>query len=119
MMVGTSGAMRAVWATREISIPPRLFCYRVDGARVVIGGALSNGGNLIAWLRDTLQVDADPDAMERAVAAEPPDGHGLTFLPFLAGERSTGWRPGAPATISGLRLHTRPVGYGRAALEAV
>jgi gluconokinase len=119
MMVGTSGAMRVVRSDRDLVIPPYLFCYRVDANRVVIGGALSNGGNLIDWLRATLRVPEDHAAMERAVAALPPAGHGLTILPFLAGERSPGWKPRARAVIAGLGLHTSPEEIVRAGYETV
>jgi gluconokinase len=48
-----------------------------------------------------------------------PDAHGLTMLPFLAGERSLGWVAGARAAVVGLSLATRPVDIVRAALETV
>ena len=118
LMVGTSGAMRVCWPTERVTIPPGLWCYPVDGRRVLLGGALSNGGNLYAWLRDTLRLPA-PDALERELAAMPADGHGLTLLPFLAGERSTGWVATARAAIVGASLATRPVDVVRAALETV
>ncbi|HLY72582.1 MAG TPA: FGGY-family carbohydrate kinase, partial [Planctomycetota bacterium] len=41
------------------------------------------------------------------------------FLPFLAGERSPGWAAHARASISGLRLDTKPVEILRAGMEAV
>ena len=41
LMVGTSGALRAAVETEHIDIPDGLFCYRVDGRRFVLGGALS------------------------------------------------------------------------------
>src|SRR6185437_16915319 len=104
---------------RNLAIPSHLFCYRVDARRVVIGGALSNGGNLIDWLRATLRVPEDHQAMEKVVAALPPAGHGLTLLPFLAGERSPGWKPRARAVIAGLGLHTSPAEIVRAGYETV
>ena len=48
-----------------------------------------------------------------------PDGHGLTMLPFAAGERSPGWATHARAAIVGMSLDTRPVHIVRAALEAI
>ena len=48
-----------------------------------------------------------------------PDGHGLTVLPFLAGERAPGWAGHARATIQGLTLATTPRDILRAGLEAV
>jgi gluconokinase len=48
-----------------------------------------------------------------------PDAHGLTILPFLAGERAPGWAGHARATIHGLSLATTPLEILRAGLEAV
>ena len=131
MMVGTSGAMRVAWRTDDVAIPERLWCYRIDRQRVVMGGALSNGGNLLEWLRDTLNLpigsrdptkESLPDQLreiESDIAALEPDGHGLIFLPFLAGERSPSWAADARGTISGLRLHTQPIEIIRAGYEAI
>ena len=72
-----------------------------------------------AWCRKVLALPADEAALERAIAAVPPDGHHLTALPFFAGERSPGWRPEARAAVAGLSLDTGPVEIARALLEAV
>ncbi len=118
VMVGTSGAMRVVSETSRIEIPWGLWCYRADRRRVVLGGALNDGGNLLDWCRRTLNLGA-PEDVERELAAMEPDRHGLTFLPFLAGERSPGWVAHARGAVAGLRLDTKPVQILRAALEAV
>jgi gluconokinase len=118
-MVGTSGAMRAVWPTRKVTIPPKLWCYRVDARRVVVGGALSNGGNLLDWLRATLRLPDDREAQEAILVQHKPDSAGLTVLPFLAGERSTGWHAEARATISGMSLDTGTNEIFRAGHEAI
>ncbi len=118
VMVGTSGAMRVVREAPKVEPPPGLFCYRADRRRYVVGGALSGGGNLAAWMGDTLRLGA-PAGLDREVAALDPDAHGLTFLPFIAGERSPGWAAEARATIMGLNLHTRPIDIFRAGLESV
>src|SRR6185436_17883458 len=108
LLVGNSGALRVVVPDRPMAPPAGLWCYRVDRRRRVLGGSLSNGGSVYAWLRETLAL-GDPDRIEAEVAALPPDGHGLTLLPFLAGERSPGWVAQARAAISGLSLATRPI----------
>jgi gluconokinase len=118
VQIGTSGAMRAVVPGTPEHVPPGLWCYRVDGASSLLGGALSEGGNLFEWLRETLRID-DWRAAEQEAAALPPDSHGLTLLPFVAGERSPGWHAEARATISGLTLQTRPADIIRAAQEAI
>jgi len=119
LMVGTSGAMRAVVGADRIDIPDGLFCYRVDPKRFVLGGALSNGGEVFAWMKRTLRLDDSNDAIENQLAALPPAQHGLTILPLFAGERSTGWRADARAAIVGLGAHTSPIEILQAALESV
>lgn len=119
LMVGTSGALRVVWEPEgPFAIPWGTWCYRVDRRRVVMGGALNDGGSLRDWLRRSLRLPAPAEA-DRAVAALEPDAHGLTVLPFWAGERSPGWAADARGAIVGMRLHTRPEEILRAALEAV
>jgi gluconokinase len=119
VMIGTSGAERVVWAPPDpFEVPWGTWCYRVDERRVVIGGALNDGGSLFDWLRASLRLPALTTA-EADVAALDPDAHGLSVLPFWAGERSPGWADDARGAIVGLRLHTRPVEILRACLEAV
>jgi gluconokinase len=113
LMVGTSGALRLLYETDEPRPRPGLFLYRLDGHRVLEGGALSDGGNLHAWLEQTL-AGAKGSLLDRS-----PEEHGLTFLPFLGGERSTGWNPDATGTISGLTFDTTPLDIRQAALESV
>jgi gluconokinase len=116
--LGTSGAVRVLWPADDFAIPPGLWAYRLSRAHVAMGGAVSNGGNVYAWLARTLQLPA-PAELEAALAARVPDAHGLTVLPFLAGERSPRWPEAATGTLAGLTLDTTPLDVAQAALEAV
>jgi gluconokinase len=118
LMVGTSGAMRVLWKADSVEIPDGPWCYRGDEKRFVMGGALSDGGNLIGWLRNTLRLP-EPEETEELLAGMEPDSHGLTFLPLLAGERGPGWADEANGTIAGLSMSNTPVEILRAAMEAV
>jgi gluconokinase len=118
LMVGTSGAMRVLWKADSVEIPDGPWCYRADEKRFVMGGALSDGGNLVEWLRNTLRLPEQEEA-ENLLAGMEPDSHGLTFLPLLAGERGPGWADEANGTIAGLSMSNTPVEILRAALEAV
>jgi gluconokinase len=118
LMIGTSGALRMLWQAREVSIPRELWCYRADRTRFVMGGALSNGGDVFAWMANTLKLGSN-DEIQASLAAMGPDEHGLTVLPFLSGERSTGWESDARAVISGMSLDTTPLEILRAGLESV
>jgi gluconokinase len=118
LMVGTSGAMRAVCESEFMSIPQGLWCYRVDRRRFALGGALSEGGDVYAWMKHTLALPRD-DQIEARIAAMTPGAHGLTVLPLFAGERSTKWRADARAAITGLSIHSSPIEILRASLESV
>jgi gluconokinase len=100
-----------------VKIPPGLWCYLVDRSRFVMGGALSNGGDVFAWCRRTLRLN--PGATEGDLAGMKPDEHGLTVLPFFSGERSTGWADYARASVYGMTLSTGPIEILRAFLESV
>jgi len=115
--VGTSAALRLVTGD-AIDPPPGLWRYRVDTRRAMLGGATSEGGNVHAWCRQVLALPPD-DVLEAALAAARPDAHGLTVLPFLAGERAPRWRGNRRGVIAGLSLATTAVDIARAAIEAV
>lgn len=113
LMVGTSGALRVVYETERPQPKPGLFLYLADRSRVVEGGALSDGGNLYEWLGRTL---ADSSG---SLGQRDPRSHELVFLPFLGGERSTGWNPEARGTVHGLTFETTPLDLRQAAFEGV
>ena len=116
--LGTSAALRLV-APERADTPMGLWRYRLDAGRSLVGGATSEGGNVLAWGRRELALPADDGALERAVAGLPPDGHGLVVLPFLAGERSPGWRDDARGALTGVHLDTTAAEIARALMEAV
>jgi gluconokinase len=117
LTVGTTAAVRVVAPDVE-RVPMGLWCYRVDGRRALLGGATSEGGNVYAWLQSALRL-GDEAEVERALAQGAPDGHGLTVLPFVAGERSPGYAGDVRATISGIGISTSADDIARACLEAV
>ena len=119
LMIGTSGAMRVAYRGEPPEkIPAGLWCYRIDRKRVIMGGALSDGGGLYRWLKDNLKFP-DDDRTEAEIAKRDPAGHGLTVLPFFAGERSTGYNEDAGGAILGLRSSTDSIDVVQAALESV
>jgi gluconokinase len=118
LMVGTSGAMRVVFEDDPPDeLPSGLWSYRASRTRVAVGGALSDGGGLIRWLRESLNLETTD--LESELAALEPDSHGLTILPFWSGERSTGWSSNAHGVVVGLKQETQPVEILRATLEAI
>lgn len=125
LTIGTTGAMRVIRQEMVMHpslhpqpVPDGLWLYRVDGNRGLLGGATSEGGNLYGWLMETLKLPPS-DELEAALAQAQPAAHGLTMLPFIAGERAPGWRADARASLIGFTLHTKPIDIMQAALEGI
>lgn len=120
LTLGTTGAIRILKrhpTGGQVPVYDGLFAYRLDRDTMVYGAAISNGGILLDWIRQLLG-DASGTELRRA-GELPPDSHGLTILPFVAGERAPIWNDKARAVIAGLDLATRPADVIRAAMESV
>ncbi len=116
--IGTSSAVRIILKDVPQQIPTGLWCYRIDSAHVLLGGALSEGGSVYAWMQSTLDM-AQIDDIDAALAEIAPDSHGLTVLPLFRGERSPGYQADMRGSILGLSVTTKPIHLMRAGLEGV
>ena len=114
LSMGSTTAIRVLMDESIDRVPDGLWCYRIDATRSLLGGATSEGGNLFAWMTKTMNL-GDPSNLRSDAGKLEPDEHGLTVLPFIAGERSPGWQGQAKATIHGISLATTPVEILRAA----
>jgi gluconokinase len=128
LMVGTSGALRVVASRPVLDARARSWCYAVDEAHWLVGGAINNGGVALSWLRDVLNQatgrgsGAKPLSFEDilALAEDAPVGSGgLICLPFFAGERSPNWNLNARAVFFGMTLAHDARHLARALLEGV
>lgn len=118
LTIGTSSAIRLTVLPDQVVPPPGLWLYLLDAKHGLLGGALSEGGNMFAWMEQTLKLPSLKDA-EPLISNLTPDGHGLTILPFISGERSLGWHAEAHAVVSGIQPHTSPAALLRAAMESL
>lgn len=118
LTVGTSGALRIVAPFDQLTIPDGLWAYRLDHERYVVGGSLSNGGNVLGWLAELFGLQITPVTLA-SLEGRPPDSHGLTLLPFLAGERAPTWNDAVTGVVAGLTLATDRGALLRAGLEAI
>lgn len=108
----------------NFKVPRGLFCYRIDKSHVLVGGALTDGGSVIEWACSLMNLktdDAFQDCMNevKELINEEKDCPSLTLVPFLGGERSTGYRDGASGCIMGLTRETTPARFMKACLESV
>ncbi len=118
LTVGTTAALRQTLDTSPTPIPAGLWCYRVDRALALLGGATNEGGSIFQWARGMLALPP-AETLDAELLRRTPDAHGLTVLPLLAGERSPGWQAEATGTLHGLRLSTTPLDMLQALLESV
>jgi len=116
--IGTTSAIRVALTDPVPAVPHGLWRYRVDRRRSLLGGALSEGGSVVAWLKRLLNFENLPD-VESVLSTAPADGHRLTFLPLITGERSPGWAAEARGVIAGLSLATTPLDILQAGIEGV
>jgi len=117
--VGTSAALRVMSEGSLARAPFGLFCYRVDANRYLVGGAVSNAGNLRSWCLREMKLPENPDEIEAAMLSRDVPVHGLTVLPFWTAERAPTWRDDLTGAIVGLTQNTTALDLLQATTEAV
>jgi gluconokinase len=115
--VGTSGALRVVQQGREAGAPYGLFCYRVDAQRWLVGGAVSNAGNLRAWCLRELKLP-DEGTIEAELAKRPGPEHGLVVFPSWTADRAPTWNETVTGAVHGISQHTSAIDLLQAITEA-
>jgi xylulokinase len=115
--LGTSGVVFTSLDSPEYdrSGAAHTFCH-ANEAWHVMGVELSCGGAL-AWFRDAVGCSYEEIASRAETVA--PGCDGLTFLPYLSGERCPHNDPFAKASFSGLSLAHNRAHLGRAVFEGV
>ncbi len=122
---GTSGTVLA--PTAEPRVDPGLrahtFCHVAPGTWYVMGVILAAGG-AFAWYREQLARDVagEPDAdrlLDAEAASVPAGADGVTFLPYLQGERTPHRDAALRGMFHGLSLAHRREHLTRAVLEGV
>ncbi len=106
--LGTSGVVFTALSNSNYdkSGATHTFCH-ANRAWHGMGVMLSCGGAL-RWVRDTFFSGLSYDEMSALAATSPIGAQGLTFLPYLTGERCPHNDPTARGSLSGLTLaHTR------------
>src|SRR4029079_2447540 len=122
---GTSGTVLVPTTSPRVDpgLRAHTFCHVAPNTWYIMGVVLSAGG-AFAWFRDQLPRDlvGTGDANERLnaeAAAIPAGAEGVTFLPYLQGERTPHRDASARGAFTGLSLaHARPH-LRRAVLEGV
>jgi xylulokinase len=120
VVLGTSGVVFAALPAFAADPQARVhaFCHAVPGGWHAMGVMLSAAGSL-RWLRDVLGPRGGYDELTAAAEEWPAGTEGVTFLPYLSGERTPHADPHARAAFAGLTLRHDRGALVRAVLEGV
>ena len=117
--LGTSGVIFA--PLKEPTPDPKgrvhLFCH-ADGGYNLLGVTLSAAGSL-QWYRSTFVPDKSFDELVSLAAQSSPGCNGVTFKPYLSGERTPHLNPDLRGSFTGLSLATAQGDMVRSVLEGV
>jgi xylulokinase len=120
VVLGTSGVVFAALPCFAADPDGRVhaFCHAVPDGWHAMGVMLSAAGSL-GWLRSVVAPGEPADDVVAEADAWPPGIEGLTFLPYLAGERTPHVDPNARGAFTGLSLRHDRGALVRAVLEGV
>ncbi|MEA2286870.1 MAG: xylulokinase [Solirubrobacteraceae bacterium] len=118
--LGTSGVVFAALPAFAADPQARVhaFCHARPQAWHAMGVMLSAAGSL-RWLRDVAAPGEDFGALVESAARWEPGAEGLTFLPYLSGERTPHGDPDARGSFTGLSVRHDRGALTRAVLEGV
>jgi gluconokinase len=121
--IGTSAAVRVTLPQPLVDTIRMIFNYLLHKNTFVCGGAVNNGGNILAWLAEKfLAKEGKEEQYEKIFAAVenvPAGSRGLIFLPYLHGERAPIWDEKSCGVFFGITsFHDRDF-FARAAMEGV
>jgi xylulokinase len=118
VVLGTSGVVFAALPGYRADPEARVhvFCHAVPDTWEAMGVMLSAAGSL-RWLRDI--VGGSYDELVAEASRWPAGAEGLTFLPYLQGERTPHADPAARAVFEGLSLRHDRGALVRSVLEGV
>jgi xylulokinase len=120
VVLGTSGVVLASLPAYAHDREARVhaFCHALPDTWEAMGVMLNAAGAL-RWFRDAFAPGAAFDELTAEAARWPPGAEGLTFLPYLQGERTPHADPDARGAFIGLSLRHDRDALVRSVLEGV
>lgn len=104
----------------QYAADPRLILgYHVMPGRWLLQGGTTGGGGALKWLRETMCPELSFAEMSELAEQAPAGSGGVTFLPYMAGERSPVWNPKASGVFFGLNFRVTRGQMIRACMEGV
>ncbi|WP_112732129.1 gluconokinase [Micromonospora noduli] len=119
LTLGATGALRTV-VEAPLTDPAETFsCGALTDDAWVVGGALSNGGNVVRWTGRVLGDDSAAPALLDLAERIAPGSDGLVMLPYLWADEAPPQGCAPPGAFLGLRSEHSRGHLVRAAVEGV
>jgi xylulokinase len=109
--------------------PDLILGYHVVPGKWLLQGGTTGGGGAVRWFDEQFGFEDHQKAeatgtsalklMDDGISTIAPGSEGLTFLPYMAGERSPIWNDKAKGVFYGLDFSKTKAHMGRAVLEGV
>lgn len=115
---GQAGGM-SICVDHALSHPKLILSPHVVPGMWLLQGGTVGGGGTLKWFKQEFGQDLSFDDLTRQAAEIPAGSEGVTYLPFMAGERSPLWNPDAKGVYYGLGFDKTKAHLIRATLEGV
>jgi len=106
-------------STKTKPVSYSLFRYLLDESRFVVGGAVSNAGNLREWALRELRVPNNSRSEREIFSRDAAARDELNVLPFWVQERAPNWPDRQHGLIDGLKQTTTAIEIMRVSATAV
>lgn len=115
---GQAGGM-SICVDDAIAHPKLILSPHVVPGMWLLQGGTVGGGGVLRWFKQELGAGESFDGLCQMADGIQPGSQGVTFLPYMSGERSPIWNPDAKGVFYGLGFDKTRSHMIRAALEGV
>lgn len=115
---GQAGGM-SICLEEALAHPKLILSPHVVPDKWLLQGGTVGGGGVLRWMRQEFGDGASFDELTSLAEKIPAGSDGVTFLPYMSGERSPIWDPDAKGVFYGLSFDKTKGHFIRAALEGV